>query len=429
MARFGWVAGSVVASLFLVACGPGETDACTASSECDAGEVCVDGQCRAPSEAGGRDGGASADVSVDAPDAFSTHDAFTVDVTAIDAPCGVAETMAVAERNPIDIIVMVDGSPSTNMIPANVQTVVQANLQPILESEAIDYRIILLATCDFDLTGIPAGRYFRFPLGLGSGDEGAFAVPLRNYATRISAYACSMPRDTPGWSAHLRTDARKVFLHFTDSQGDGQMIDGYTGTFDTVLTSLDAAQFGTNEDRHFTYHAFIGVAERPSSEAPISLYCPDEPPVTTACTGTGVGSPRPGPGFQGVATRTDGYRVAVCDFADYDEAFTAIAEKTVAYALACDFELPATPPTVTLNYDAIAVRFTSGGGTMTDYRQVADLAACTSTSFYLDRSGASPRVRLCPDACGSIRAGSCRAGRTDNGGTISVRFACDPAVL
>lgn len=417
-----------MSALLLAACSCStEGTPCTSDDECAVGQSCVDGMCTARSDASSTDAGSG--------DAGPRPDGGP----GSDAGCPIVESSPIAARNPIDVILLVDGTGSTGEVPMYVREQVENNLRVVLEAAGIDYRVILISMCEFDLTGIPSDRYRRFPLVLGSGDPYAYRPLLLNYTNRqwptekaihttlLEPCVPESERTGPGWSQHLRPGARKVFIHFTDSAGAGQNIQGYDGTFDEELFELDPSAFGTREAPTFTYHAFLGLAG--GSDPAFTLYCPSEPIVSGTCTGPFRDPPGPGEGFQGVATRMRGYRAPVCAFDRYDEVFTSIAAGTVAYAQQCEFDLPDTPLGFTLNLDAIAVRYDTTGGATRDFRQVADLASCGEDDFYVDRAADPPRVTLCPQACDLARHGICNTLTADPLGTLIVRFACDPSLI
>lgn len=406
-------------------CGSTPVGACTNSDECPTDQYCVDSRCRR------RRG---VDAAVDAPPLDAPAD----DAATGDVQCPVVESSPVATRVPIDVILLVDGSGSTGSIPMHVQREVESNLRVVLEAASIDYHIVLISSCDFALAGLPAGRYARFPLLLGSGDPFAFRPLLLNYASRdwastksshqtiLGACVSEAERAGPGWQALMRPEARKVFIHFTDSAGWGERIDGFDGTFDVELSAMDPAMFGTVDAPRFTYHAFLGLGAGAAPD--FTLYCPDEAIVTSTCTGPFRDPPGSGGGFQAIARRMRGYRAPICGFDRYDEVFGAIAASTVAYAQDCTFELPETPLGFTLNLDAIAVRYTTMAGRVRDFRQVPSAAECGEDRFYLDRTTDPARVTLCPEACDLARSGFCDTV-ADPLGMLTVRFACDPSLI
>jgi hypothetical protein len=127
-----------------------------------------------------------------------------------------------------------------------VQQEINDQVARILDAAMVDYRVILLAS---GLTiGPPlstSGRLYTVPIATGSGDDAAFRPLLEGYAM---------------WRGFLRPGVKKVFMHFTDSVGDGRRTRGYAGTFDEEPYRIDPANFGTRPDGLVTYHAVVGLA-------------------------------------------------------------------------------------------------------------------------------------------------------------------------
>lgn len=360
---------------------PPPSGSCASDDECAAGQVCRDARC------------------TDAPrfDGGSTPDAATMptDAQRADVVCSAVEQAAQMIVRPIDAIVLPDESASMGTARDAVANAMETTFRTTMESAGIDYHVIW-----HGLTPLPmldaTGRLTRNPVQLGSGDDAMFKPVLDSY---------------DAWRPALRTDAIKVFVHFTDAtSGTGAAIVGYSGTFDEVLVSREPDVWGTAGDYRFVYHAFVGLPINSPPEAP---YAPADPLVSGSCSSSFVNPTT----LQEIAIRTGGLRFPLCSPDRFDAVFRAIAESAIdRAAVPCELELPDPPEGMSLDTSTVAVRYRSGDAVRVLRRAASD-AECNDSSFLLVDDA---RVVLCPDACATVEA--------DPMAVLTVLSGCDPAL-
>ncbi len=299
-------------------------------------------------------------------------------------PCRSIVEKSAMIGQPADIILVVDSSGSMGSAVDRIEEVLNGELAAVLESAGIDYQVILLAN-DVAI-GPPlstSGRFHHHVTAIGSGDGASFHNVLETY---------------PQWSAWLRPDAVKVFLHFTDSaDGNGESIQNYEGTFDEILVRDHADQFGMVPGRRFVYHAIIGLMENDPQTDP---WLPTDPIVNGTCEAPELGRTGPGVGYQGVAVRTGGLRFPVCQFSHFNVVFNTIADAVIALATPpCTYALPSPPVGEELDLNTLAVLYLKEPGASPMYfERVSGPTTCRDGGFYLD----SQSVRLCEQTCSVV---------------------------
>jgi hypothetical protein len=328
---------------------------------------------------------------------------------------------AVAARGPIDIVLLVDDEHAQGTLGPLIKEAVASALVPALEAAAVDYEIVLVAGCEYELMGVPAERYTRFPLILHSTSD--FETVLDNYRMRrrtttlfedlVRLNRC-VPimsiEGMPGWQSLLRPTATKVFVHFADTTGRADGIDNYRGGFDEALLELDPDMFGTTGAMKLVYHVFGGLLGRDATDG-AALFCASEPIVTQRCIMRGDSRSVL---YQESARRTGGYRGALCDTDRFAEGMDAIAARSVALSNDCRIEVD--DPSVDL--DTLTLHWTAA--TTRDIARATDASGCTGEAFYLDGT----TIVLCPAACDLVRGGTCTAAGVE-AGTLNARWGCD----
>jgi hypothetical protein len=325
---------------------------------------------------------------------------------------------AIAARRPLDIVLLVDDAHVGGSLGPLIQDAVATRLVPALDLAEIDYRLVLVSSCEFELMDVPAERYTRFPLILHSSRD--FETLLDNYRMRrrasnfedlVRLNECVPVRDLegmPGWQSLLRPSAMKVFVHFVDTTGRADGIDNYRGGFDEALLELDPDMFGTAAAMRLVYHMFGGLLGRESPEA--ALFCPSEPLVMVRCIMRGESRSIL---YQESARRTGGYRGGLCDTARFAEGMDAIAARTVA--LANDCRIVVDDPTV--EFETLTLQWTAA--TTREVTRASGASGCTGEAFYLEGT----TVVLCPATCDLVRGNACTATGAESG-TLSARWGC-----
>jgi hypothetical protein len=382
-----------------VACG-GDDDGSTASNS---------------SGGGGGVGGSSGDASTAATGGGISLDGGSD--SSADA-CAATSVGATVVKKPVDLILIVDTSPTMQPASTAVENNVNQNLAQVLTTSNVDYRIIVLAGYGSGpelCVGPPLGgascasppatpantsTFFHYGSSTGSG------ALLQNI---IAWYNAPDPYGLAptGWSAWLRADSLKVFVAISDTSSGSNMSDGQ---FDAQLLALSPAMFGTAAAREYVFHSIIGLNE---NNPPTSPWLPTDPIVTGTCTGYS-GSLGSGDQVQGVSILSGGLRFPICQFGSFDVVFQAIASNVVsAVPIACDLPFPTPPTGKTIDPNTVELDFTpGGGGPVEKLIQVKSAAECTPSAFWIE----GETIHLCPDACAKVNA---------DGGSISVRFGCD----
>lgn len=370
---------------------------CLNESSCPAMHACVDGECvPKQSDAGGVVPGTDAGRS-----------------------CTPVER-AIAARSPLDIVLLVDDEHAQGTLGPLIRDAVTTALVPALEAAEVDYEIVLVAGCEYELMDVPADRYTRFPLILHSTND--FETLLDNYRTRrrpsfsfddlVRLNRClpiSSIEGMPGWQSLLRPSAMKVFVHFADTTGRAEGIDNYRGGFDEALMELDPDMFGAADATRLVYHVFGGILGRDAADG-AALFCASEPIVTQRCIMRGESRSIV---YQESARRTGGYRGALCDTDRFAEGMDAITARTVA--LSNDCRVVVDDPSVDL--ETLTLHWTDASSR--DIARASDASGCTGEAFYVEGT----TVVLCPAVCDLLRGSSCAPAAES--GSLTARWGCE----
>lgn len=351
--------------------------------------------------------------------------------------CQTAQADAMLEREPVDIIVVLDNSGSMAEEMGAAEQNINVNFAGILDEAQADYRVILLSRhrqgdrdaeeeystsicVSTPLSGLAScpseaptfsERFFQWGGKIESFDALNWMVDAYDTPPEDDDAADLAPN---GYGEWLRAGAKKVFVVMTDDDesNDDEETPLTAQTFLAGLTAKDSAAFGSADAPTFTFHSIIGVQEKAD---PTAAYDATEPLVTEECTGNGADIEATGTTYQELSILTDGLRFPLCQFPGYDAVFRAIAENVIVKSnIACEFDIPPPPAGTTLDLDKVAVRKTAQGGTESQYLQAPTQADCQADAFYIDR--AANQVHLCPEACEAVRA--------DPLANVDVLFTC-----
>ena len=330
----------------------------------------------------------------------SMHDTTTMPDTIMaldasnDTTCAIVEGHAGVVRLPLDVIVVVDSSPSFDRPRAAISDILAPSLIAELTRESIDYRVIVVGG---SITAPPATmpeRYFFVASGIGSGE----------LLSRMPSYLrLALPS--------LRQESLKAVIDFTDATSDiGTAAQFYTGMTAADLTPY----FGDSSTRRYFVHTVAGLANNTPSSTP---WPPSAAIVNASCSGF---SATPAQELQEVSVATGGYRFALCNFSEYGPFFNAVAQQAISRVqVPCEFEQPTTTTGQTPDI-SYAVMTLQSGGTSQTFHAVASMSAC-GQGFYLVPSadaGTGGRVVLCPDTCNAVRA--------DSSAMVNFAFECPP---
>jgi hypothetical protein len=352
--------------------------------------------------------------------------------------CVIDKESAELVRQPVDIILLLDNSGSMSDELEAVEANINVNFASILASSDVDYRVILISRhrqeprdaseeastsicVSSPLSGLEdcseaeqpvfSERFFQYSTKLESNDS--FDVLIDTYAPPFGSDREEKFDQAPlGWSAWLRTGAKKVVLEMTDDDED-MPIDAFV----SALVELGPEHFGSDPTRPtFVFHSIIGLAEKAT---PTSAYLPDEPVQTATCTGNDNRVVNAGESYQELSRLTGGLRFPLCQFGAYDVVFQRIAEDVVqTREIACDLSIPPAPPGLELDLNNVAIEYAPGGAAApVKFGQALTVQECPSNAFYI----ANDRLNLCPSTCAAVRR--------DPVATLTVLFTCESQLI
>ena len=324
---------------------------------------------------------------------------------------------------PVDIIFVIDNSGSMGGEILSVEANINQNFAQIISASGLDYRIIMIARhgdavpdesicIEQPLSGHSCNPVPSQPTNSSTFFHYSVEISSHNSFSQILA-TYNAPDEfnlaPNGWSDWLRPEAFKVFLEITDD--DSNMT---ADAFEDGLLALSPANFGDATQIRYIWHSIIGLNENNPATDP---WLPADPIQTGECN-NGNGSESYAPEYQALSRSTGGLRFPICEFANFDVVFQAVAQGVVeGLALPCSYEPGEPPAGQFLDLDRVVVVFSpSGGGSDVSLERVDDETQCISDGFYI----LDGLVTLCPDACDMVSA--------DEEGEISVHAACETGV-
>lgn len=371
-------------------------------------------------------------------------DACSSSCTINPSSCGKIVTTPTIEKEPLDVIFVIDNSNSMSQEIAGIQNNINENFADILKAAGLDATVVMLSKYS---GGAPApfihGTCIESPLGgIAEGDcadppaDPGNTTTFHHYSKIINStdawctiLATGAGVDdefgNSGWMKWLRKEAFKAFILVSDDAADCtyQQVSLYDNQFednnldiardfDDLLRTGNPSRFGDpDEPRRYTVHSLVGLAPSGDGEP----YQPDQPTVLSTCPS----APEPGAGHQALSKLTGGLRFPVCDTDHYDKVFKALADSMIKGAkIACEFELPGAPDGKNLDLDSIDVRYHAMGdpNSYEFIPEVLNDAACAAGGFYLEES----TLHLCPNTCGKVQE--------DDKAQIEVEFQCLPVI-
>ncbi len=396
---------------------------------------------------------AGIDMGVDAgPVDAGPRDAGTLDP---DAACAMATVTAEVERQPVDILWMVDNSVS--MQPAIDQVTAGLNaFADLIDARDLDYRVIMLS-----LRGEGAGTHLgsaRYrvcipePLAgpsCADRDPRFFQVEIDVRSTQpleqllgslgqTSGYLASDDRGSAPWLDLLRPEATKTIVVVTDDNarmvvrsgggfvaGPGAGASGDpVATADWFETTSDTSD-GSNPFSSRTlpegilHPRWSGLFDGYIFSALYGWGSETDPDVS--CTYPGGGSPpSSGPTYTELVRRTGGVRARICDgpaaWAPFFDAVASAVERSSG--IDCAVPIPPPPDGMFFERDRINV-FVTEGDASTRVGKVAGAAVCDDRGgWHYDDEAAPTRVILCPATCDAVQP---TAGVTRG---VAVQFGC-----
>lgn len=344
--------------------------------------------------------------------------------------CAAVTAMATLQKRPVDIIFVVDTSGSMSEEIAGINSNINTNFANIIQASGLDYRVIIVAdwcigtycicvkpplggnTCTSESKPVNTTHLFHYDYDVESYDS---------LTSTISTYNTPDPNGQApgGWSDWLRQDSLKIFVEVTDDYPTSSA--GVGATFDTNLLALTPSRFGTAAKRDYVYYSIVGVKEKNPATA---AWLASELPASTSETDKCSTAEHAGLEYQKLSHLTGGQAFPVCQSANFDTVFQAIAQGVVAGAkVSCNFDVPAAPGGQTIDLKTVVVNYTqSTSGASQSFTQVPDAAHCAPNSFYItsDADAGGDQIVLCPDTCNAVQA--------DDKAQIGVLFDCSSTV-
>lgn len=385
------------------------------------------------------------DASVDA----ARPDMSTVDVPFDpDAACASTSAIATVERQPVDIIFVVDNSSSMQPAIDAVTSGINAFANMISERD-LDYKVIMLSLRGHGRTTMTGSTRYAVcvpqPLAgntnCGNGDrffQSSIDIkstqPLEQFLGTLgqtTGYTSDRPAGGEAWRDQLRAGAAKSIVVVTDDNARTCALPGsdtMCQSGDPMLTTLSLENFpgGANPfnsnvlPKGILDPVWEGIFEGYTFSA-IYGWQSESNPDTICMYEDGSSPPNSGPTYTTLVERTGGARARICDGSDAWTPFFEDIANTVdeSSGLSCEIAIPAPPEGMSLDPARINVEISSSG-TSTGLRKVANEAACgTQAGWYYDNDTAPTTVTLCPSAC-SLAETIVRAG----GGNVNVQFGC-----
>lgn len=406
---------------------------CAEGFECTSGSctdgVCCDSACSADCEACSIAAGAVSNGTCSVlPLGLSSSPSCTKGLcNGIDAGCTAACESGEARpvRIPLDIVLAFDNSASMGEEATGVEQTINTNLAQVLAAAEVDSQLIIVADHGSDSTDL----CIQPPL---SGTTNCNAAPVnipgqfQHYSVDVQSHdAMCVLLDTfsgangggesdefnlfpDGWSAVLRPESHKAFIIVSDDGtncslngntfNDGNTIDiGRTTAedFDSALLALSPSQFGTLDERKYSWHSLIALEARNPAD-PLALWLPTAPATVGECT---PGAVDPGTGYQALSQGTGGLRYPLCDPSGYGNFYSEVAAQLVARTRTCMFALP-DPNGQVINTASVVLTLTPSGGTAEELVRVLDAGSCVDRGYFV----ANGNVELCATLCEEVLA-------------------------
>jgi hypothetical protein len=344
--------------------------------------------------------------------------------------CATQQANAAIERQPVDIIVVIDNSGSMQDEIDAVEKNINVNFTNILQSSGVDYRVILLSR--HEKQGRQTSICVTAPLSANAAcpptpDRPAFSDRFYQYSLKVdSLNSLVLLVDTidatakdefglapMGWGAWLRPTAAKVILEITDDNSTEM-----TAADFVAKITAKSTQFGSAVAPTFVFHSIIGIGEKPQPAEP---WLPTEDIQTSLCTGNSDTVENHGPVYQELSKLSHGLRFPLCQFTAFDAVFETIAKDVASKAaIACEFAIPAPPAGQDLDLSKVAVSYAPDEVTPPKtFGQAMTQADCVPDAFYTD--AVANKILLCPDTCAAAQRGK--------NPKIDVLFTCEPTFV
>lgn len=351
-----------------------------------------------------------------APNPPGTDNSGTNSPPLVEAPdieeCAEVQATGNVERSPVDIVWVVDASPSM----VDEQQRIQENLERFANNftaAGINANVVIITEDDIGscTTLANTSQYLFVPADVDSSNS--LVVLLDTY---------------PQYAGHLRPEAVTHFIAVTDDESElaaaqfrNQMESNLGGEF--VLHAIASENAGGGGGGFGGFGGFGGAC--------MPDVCPDTSSITGACGGNlggfggfggfggaFCGATRPGEIYYDLADQTGGLKISICE-EDWTMVFDQLGTAVIASsALPCAFDLPPAPPGASLDPEKVRVDFTPTGATPLQFPRAVTQAACADhDAWHYSADGA--QIVLCDAACSTVEVG----------GAINITLGCAPTVV
>ena len=320
---------------------------------------------------------------------------------------------------PVDIVLVIDGSPSMQREAAQVNQNLNALATRIAES-GLDYRVIVVGN-DRELIGLTdhnAPKDFRFPICINAPLGGGSGCTYNANNSTIINSTTGLP------AGGVDVDSAR-YLHVRQPVHSGEPLGKLRSTFvnapDFVVSGRDAFggdpppipvnDWGTFLRPNSVVH-FIAVADDNdnTSAATFTTWADTTAglvgrwklhSIVDLTGGTCDGNVR-GSVYQTLSTQTGGRQLSICA-ADWGPLMDAIGDQVAVDAtVPCQFNVPNPGDEYLVDFDAVSIGIVDNG-VSTPVTRVENAAACTADGWYLDDPLSPTAIFLCPDSCIAAR--------------------------
>ena len=362
------------------------------------------------------------------PDATDVPDATDATMDAEDAACASVFVEANLDRGPVDIVWMVDNSPSMEPAIEEVRRGLN-DFAALIAAGGLDYRVIMLSergTGQYDVCIPPPlsgdsscgdGERFRH-----SNVDIRSTQPLEQFLgtlAQTSGYSFGDSRGGEPWRDFLRADSTKNIVIVTDdnSRFSADQFEGFPGGSNPFNSTelppgiLDASWGGLFDG--YVFHGLYGYGESGADSEPCRYRDGSRP-----ASGGSV--------YSSLIMRSGGVRASLCDGASaWGPFFESLATNVAMTAqVDCEIALPEPPDGMTLDPRRVNVVIRTAAEQVT-IPKVPDEAGCGLLGgWYYDNDAEPTRVILCPRTCDLAQ----EAGAMEGGG-VSVQFGCETLII
>ncbi len=353
-----------------------------------------------------------------------------------------------------DIVFVVGNNGSLSQEIAAVEANINQNFAQIMEASGIDYRVVLVSRSgahqfnicvEEPLGGVPTGqciaqlnnaapvqnapRFYHYSLPIDSNDP---------WCKVLGSYDGTVPDEyaqaASGWSTYLRPDSFKVVVLVSDSstnclyQGtdldDGPQspspndvpgAEAAAQNFDDFLLGLSTADFGVAGARNYQFHTITGLSRKDPLDPNVPWLSTD-PLNLTKCSSDTTSAVSPALGYQALSRLTGGLRFPICDYANFDVIFSALAQNIVASVgtIPCEYPLPDPGNGQTLDPATVEMKLTEPSEPTKTLQRIVDPAQCGPDRFYIEND----TIVLCEEACAVVQAAGMDA-------KLDIAFGCE----